>query len=231
MAEKQFRTKADEAYHRLREMIERGDFDTGKRLTELGAVEMLGIGRTSVREAIHRLEARGLLKGRHSRRGRQIHYLEDADPHEVLLRYEAREAIQSQAARLAARNMDRAQKEELLALARQMPSTWCVAEEEPPSDAKARFLDSLVANCGNALLYRMWRTHRLDPDLPRSRQFEEEIYARVNGDRTQYGALVLAEAVAGGDEDEAERISRQGVRQIINALRLTLLDDRSPEAS
>jgi len=206
-------------------MIERGDFDGGARLTELGAVEMLGIGRTSVREAIHRLEARGLFKGRHSRRGRQIHYLEDADPHEVLLRYEARDAIQSQAARLAAKNMDEGQKQELLALARQPRTEW---PAEGQDDTKARFLDLLVANCGNPLLYRMWRTHRLAPDVPRSRQFEEEIYSRVSGDRAQYGSKALAEAVAAGDEDEAERISRNGVRQITEALRLTLLESRQP---
>ena len=197
------------------------------RLTELGAVEMLGIGRTSVREAIHRLEARGLFKGRHSRRGRQIHYLEDADPYEVLLRYEAREAIQSQAARLAARNMDRSQKEELVALAQRISRGWCADGKEHLEDSKGRFLDFLVANCGNPLLHRMWRTHRLGPDMPRSRQFEEQIYAKVTGDRKQYGSVVLAEAIAAGDEDESERISRQGVRQIADALRLTLLTGRT----
>jgi len=225
MAKTQFRTKADEAYYKLRKMLEAGEFDAGRRLTELGAAEMLGIGRTSVREAIHWLEAEGLLQLRNFRRRRRIDYLEDADPEQVLVRYEVREAIQSQAARLAARNMNRTQIDRLLSLARRAIARRDSSDADDRSEAKRAFLDFLLANCGNRALYRIWETQHLSPYLPRDRELEEQIVGRMNGDRAQYSVLSLAEAIAAGDQDEAERISRDGIRETTEALRQTLVGD------
>ncbi len=227
MARTEFKTKADEAYYKLRTMLEAGEFDSGRRLTELGAAEMLGIGRTSVREAIHWLEAEGLLQLRSSRRRRRIDYLEDADPEQVLIRYEVREAIQSQASRLAARNMSRTQAGRLLSLARQAIARRDSSDVDDRSGAKRAFLDFLVANCGNRDLYRIWKTQHLSPYLPRDRELEEQIVGRMNGNRAQYSVLSLAEAIAAGDQDEAERISRDGIRRITEALRQTLVGDGS----
>jgi len=227
MAEKEFRTKADEAYYRLRRMLEAGEFDAGRRLTELGAAEMLGIGRTSVREAIHWLEAEGLLQLRDSRRHRRIDYLEDADPEQVLARYEVREAIQPQAARLAARNMSRKQTDCLLSLARRAIARRDSSDVDDRTDAKRAFLDFLLTNCGNRSLYRIWETHHLSPYLPRDRKLEEKIVGRMNGEAAQYSVLSLAEAIAAGDQDEAERISRAGIREITEALRQTFVGDGS----
>jgi GntR family transcriptional regulator of vanillate catabolism len=46
----------------LREMILRGDFGDGQRLTELALVARLGVSRTPIRHALHRLAHEGLLE-------------------------------------------------------------------------------------------------------------------------------------------------------------------------
>jgi len=217
MTKSQFRTRTDEAYHRLRQMIEAGQFGSGQKLTELGAAKMLGIGRTSVRQAMHRLEGEGLLKGRHERQGRYVDYFEDADPKEVVARYEVREAIEAQAARLAATNMNRQQADHLLALALRAKTCWDAGDLGGRGEAKMAFLEFLMANCGNALLHRVWRTHRLFPYALRSQQLEEQILREADGDRAKCG--LLAEAIAAGDQGEAERIVRETTRQIIKAIR------------
>ena len=226
MAKPEFRTKADEAYHRLRRMIEAGEFDSGRKLTERGMADTLGIGRLGVREAMHRLEAEGLLHGRHERQGRYFDSLQDADPEQVLARYEVREAIEAQAARLAARNMTGPQGEQLLALARRVETCWETDDYDQRADAKMAFLGFLVTNCGNRLLHRVWRTHRLLPYAPRSRQLEEQIMGKRKDEGAQW--TLMAEAIAAGDQDKAERITRQGCRQITEALRRILTAASEP---
>lgn len=221
MAKSKFRTKGDEAYHRLRQMIEAGKFDSGRKLTERGAAEMLGMGRLGVREAMHRLEAEGLLHGRHERQGRYFDCLEDADPEQVLERYEVREAIEAQAARLAATNMSEPQAEQFLELARRVETCLATDDYDKRSEAKMAFIGFLMANCGNRLLHRVWRTHRLLPYAPRNRQLNEQILDRKKGERTKW--TLMAEAIAARDKDEAERLSREGCRQITEALRRTLM--------
>ncbi len=137
--------------------------------------------------------------GRHERQGRYVHYLEDADPREVLLRYEEREAIKSQAARLAARNMDHQQIERLRELVRRAEACSQMADIDGRGQAKNAFLDFILENCGNPLLYRTWRGHRLFPYLVRSQQFEDQIMSKV-GPRPKLtgNERLVTEAIAPG---------------------------------
>ena len=50
-----------DTYARLKEAIRDGTFKVGERLTELEVAARLKVSRTPVREAMHRLEADGLL--------------------------------------------------------------------------------------------------------------------------------------------------------------------------
>ena len=222
MRSSEFRTKADEAYHRLRRMVEARELDSDDRLTELGVAEMLGIGRASVREAMHRLEAEGLLSGRSARQGRYVQYLEDADPKQILLRYEMREAIESCAARLAARNMDRRQVDRLMVLANDVLACIDMADDGGRGKSKVAFLDFMVANCGNPLLYQAWRQHRLFPYTVRDPDLEKQVLGECADPRLSTVPLELAEAIAARDQDKAENIARQTVRMVTDALRDTL---------
>ena len=201
-------------------MIEAGELDAGEKLTERRTAQILGIGRLGVREAMQRLEAEGLLRGRRERQGRYFDSLQDADPDEVLARYEVREAIEAQAARLAAKNMSKGHAAHLLDLAHRLELCWPTAGCDERAAAKMAFLEYLVTNCGNRLLTRVWRTHRLLPYAPSSQQFEEQIFGKDTGDKPN--STLIAEAIAAGDQDEAERVCRRSCRQTTEALRRTI---------
>jgi DNA-binding GntR family transcriptional regulator len=77
-----------------------GRFAPGQRLIENDVCEQIGAGRSSVREAMRRLAAEGLVDLEHHK-GARIRYL---DLEEVLEIYQVREVLEGLAARLAARN-------------------------------------------------------------------------------------------------------------------------------
>lgn len=54
-------------YEYLKSSILSGRFNPGKRLTEEDLAKILGVSRTPVREALHRLESEGLIKSRKKR--------------------------------------------------------------------------------------------------------------------------------------------------------------------
>jgi GntR family transcriptional regulator of vanillate catabolism len=91
-------SQTERAVLALREIILRGDFPAGQRLTELALVARLGASRTPVRHALHRLAHEGLLEalpaGGFSVRGFTLEDIWDV--------IEIRGALEGIAARLAA---------------------------------------------------------------------------------------------------------------------------------
>jgi DNA-binding GntR family transcriptional regulator len=85
-------------YERLKQAIVQGDLDPGSRVVESRLAEALGISRTPVREAIHKLEREGLLR-QHPRRGFFVEGLGRDDIEET---FGIRSVLESYAARLAA---------------------------------------------------------------------------------------------------------------------------------
>ncbi|MFN3208466.1 MAG: GntR family transcriptional regulator [Roseovarius sp.] len=93
----------DRAYRRLKEMAASFEFKPDERLNESAISVQLAISRTPLREALNRLTAEGFLT---FRRGQGFH-CRSLNPAEMLDLYEARSAIESEAARLAARRADK----------------------------------------------------------------------------------------------------------------------------
>lgn len=93
-------SRADFVYHSLRDAIWEGRFAQGEHIREEDIAERLGVSRTPVREALQRLQRRGLLVVRLGRgfavkqlSNRQISHL-----------YDMREILEGSAARLAAQH-------------------------------------------------------------------------------------------------------------------------------
>ncbi len=95
-----FALAADYAYAMLRRGIEEGTFLPGARMREIELAKWLGVSRTPVRQALSRLEVEGILTVA-PRSGLAVASL-DADALAEL--YDMREALESTAANLAARN-------------------------------------------------------------------------------------------------------------------------------
>ncbi len=125
-----------EAYHRLKDAIRAGTFPSGARLTELDVSAWLGMSRTPAREAIHRLEADGLV-GHEPRRGLTV---TRPDHQMVVELYVMREALEGTAARLAAQHANDTEIEALGAL---------VAREQTPG------LDAAALSAINQTLHRL----------------------------------------------------------------------------
>jgi DNA-binding GntR family transcriptional regulator len=96
------RRLADEVYDQIVDAIARLDIAPNDRLVQEKLAKQLDISRTPVREALMRLEQEGVLEV--SRRGGfRLHLIDD---HEVRELYQARSAIEAQAARVLAEKPD-----------------------------------------------------------------------------------------------------------------------------
>jgi DNA-binding GntR family transcriptional regulator len=104
-------TLADQAFENLAESIVRGQFSPGAPLSELEIAEKFGISRAPAREAIYRLEARGLVR-RSRHHGARVVDLSTEDLREL---FQVREALEGMACRLAAEAMTAAELDELTA--------------------------------------------------------------------------------------------------------------------
>jgi DNA-binding GntR family transcriptional regulator len=89
---------SNQVFEQIKEMIVRGEIPAGKRMIESEIAESMGISRTPVREAVHKLEAEGLLnplpKGGYVVRGLDISDIEET--------FEIRSILESFASYLAA---------------------------------------------------------------------------------------------------------------------------------
>ncbi|RMH46350.1 MAG: GntR family transcriptional regulator [Alphaproteobacteria bacterium] len=92
-------TAAEAAYRRLRQDILTGQLPAGRRLTEAGLAESLGISRTPVREALKRLALEGLVEREAGQGARVASFPED----ELEQIFQLRLMLEAYAARRAAR--------------------------------------------------------------------------------------------------------------------------------
>ena len=99
----------DQAYQSIRGKMMLGRLSSGSQISEPKLVEMLGIGRTPVREAIQQLEVEGLVK-RIPRRGTVVRVPNRDD---IVDLFELREGLESYAVMLATRRIS---AEELIRL-------------------------------------------------------------------------------------------------------------------
>lgn len=124
-------TRADEAYEVLRRMIICAELSPGAEFTELQAAELIGSGRTPVREALARLRHRRLIVLLSGRR----YAVAPISVGDVRDLFEVRRLLESEATRAAAGRVDADQLRRLDAV--------CVAAYDPrDADSVSRFLQA-----------------------------------------------------------------------------------------
>lgn len=107
---------ADGAYLAIREKILRGVLALGAPVSSRGLAQELGTSHLPVAQALRRLESEGFLESR-PRAGTRVRVPTERD---ILERYEVREALETQAARLFAARATAAQRRELGRMAEQL---------------------------------------------------------------------------------------------------------------
>ncbi len=136
-------------HDRLRQAILTGDLAAGTPVIEAEIADRLGASRTPVREALRRLEAEGLLEPR----GARGTVVREVRPEDVVCILEIREALESLAARRAARRIADGQLRKLTALVERMHEN--VDEPNELERADTAFHDLILDVADGERLKRM----------------------------------------------------------------------------
>ena len=222
MAQVQRTPLADQAAELLLDRIRSGEWELGEKLPgETTLAPQLGVGRSTVREAIRQLAGRGVLS---SRQGAGVFVTaldvrEDWD--QVLARadiiavIEARIAIETEAAGLAA---DRRTPRDLHAIRRALDLRWQRrAGIEEHVDADTAFHRAIVAAAHNPILLELF-----DGFTPRLRQAMIDmlrIRDAHGSEADQHVHADLADAIAHHDASAASARSRTHLSSLADALR------------
>lgn len=204
---------SDVAYEALKADIIDGILEPGAPLGEMETAERVGVSRTPIREAFARLAAEGLVTSE-----RRTVYVAPLNVPHVIELYELREALETQAARLAARRRD---PEPFGALV----DKFLAGPAEGDLDARRPFylaaeLDDLILEAAGSR-YISAAVQDLRGQMARIRQ-----HARHNPNRLAKATeehMLIAQAIRDGDEVLAVQATavhlRNSLQSVLAALR------------
>jgi DNA-binding GntR family transcriptional regulator len=204
----------DPTYERLRDAIMQGTLHPNERLVEADLTGMLGSSRSAVRTALVRLEQEGVVE--HERnRGAKVRVVEEAEAVEI---YEARNALESFAARRAAAVATDADKHHLQHLIEEITGHLKRFDLRAASDANSRLHAAIIAVARQATVARLVAS--LNVHLVRY-QFRTIMHPdRPERSLQEHSAIV--EAIVANDEDAAESAMRLHLQNVTESLRRPL---------
>ncbi|MFC4115772.1 GntR family transcriptional regulator [Nonomuraea zeae] len=188
------RTLRDEVTKELRRRILSGELAQGERLVEDRLAASLGVSRNPVRESIRVLAAEGFIQVV-PRLGATVARLSAEEGEEL---FDVRMAIEGLAARLAARKHSPAAVERLRRLLDQAREAVDAGRLAEVADLNTAFHLAVGEATGNAYLALMMK-----PMLQRAQWIFSQT-AAARGPHSWQEHLSLCEAIAAGDEDEAQ---------------------------
>jgi DNA-binding GntR family transcriptional regulator len=183
---------SDRAYQALRDEIVGGKLPAGTVLSEIDLAARLGVSRTPLRAALARLALEGLVDTSRGRTG----IVPEVSRESVVELFELREALEAQAARLAARRGDPAVFAALADEFAHAPDTLDAGGVDAYYDVIARFdqaMDAAVANPAILSALEGVRIH-----LARARRFAADNPARLLRAADEH--RLICEAIRDGDE-------------------------------
>jgi DNA-binding GntR family transcriptional regulator len=187
----------DRIHEHMRAAILSGELAAGTPVVEADLALRFGASRTPVREALRRLESEGLLQPR-GQRGSVVRAL---DPDEVDCVFEIREALESLAARRAARSISAAALDELRAHVAGMRAALDDPHAMERSDTA--FHDTILASAGGERLRKMLGD--VHEELILNRLLSLTATDRRRETIAEHEAILVA--LAAHDEEAAARLS------------------------
>jgi DNA-binding GntR family transcriptional regulator len=139
----------NQAIQNLRKAIVDGRFKPGQRLIERELCQLMGVSRTSVREALRHLEADGLIKVIPNR-GTIVAVITVAEAREI---YQIREVMESLAIRLFAEHAKSSQVATLVHAVEILEKLCLKGEIKNIINAKNDFYNIILEGCGNKLAH------------------------------------------------------------------------------
>jgi DNA-binding GntR family transcriptional regulator len=203
---------SDRAYERLRGDILDWRLEPGTVLAEVEQAARLGVSRTPIREALARLLADGLAESQ----GQRGLVVSAASVDDVVALFEVREALEAQAAALAALRRDPAVFESLAGEFRGAAGLLAQSSRDAYYDLVRRFDEAVDDAVGNSYLVgelRGLRTH-----LARIRRLSIDDTARLAEAASEH--LLIVEAIIAGNSDLARSATAVHLhRSLANILR------------
>lgn len=139
---------------KIREAIALGVFKPGERLIERDLCARLGVGRTSIREALRQLEADGLVTSV-PHRGPVVSTITVDEARQL---YDVRALLESHAGRAFAASGSDELRDALTRAVKLFLEAAAVADRRLVITAKAAFYEALMAGAGNVFLEKMHRS-------------------------------------------------------------------------
>lgn len=199
----------EQVAERLRTAIVTGHFKPGERLIERELCDMMGVSRTSLREALRELQADGLITLKPNK-GLSVSILTKETARSI---YEVRRMLEGLAARLFAK---RASQEQMKALRESIEELAEVYENfsvETFINVKGRFYDILLEGAGNEVAADMLL--RIN-----TRASQLRVVSLSSAERAQQSILelrALCDALEARDEDLAWQLCLDHVENAANA--------------
>jgi DNA-binding GntR family transcriptional regulator len=205
--------QADAVYESIRDSIMRGELAPGTKLSEPAIAEQMNVSRAPVREAVRRLQERGLVNHIINRGTRVISpTLED-----FLALLDVREALEGMASRLAATAMSDAEIDALKALVLAHGETFGADPSVPyiQDDFDTDFHVRIARGCGNPVLQELL-CDQFYPRLKLCRQRHRALKGRGFNAWKEHQRVFSA--IADRDGETAELLMRRHVKAARSAL-------------
>ena len=204
---------SDKAYRAVRDMIVSLELRPGAVVSERELIERLGIGRTPMHEALHRLSREKFVEV-YPRRGMFVTTVEIRD---LAALCEVRLALEGQAARLAAQRVTAADRAELAGVVSELH-----LDGRPHRELMA--LDERI----HRMIYRLARNEFLETTAEQYYVHALRIWYLALDHTPELPAAVqehddLLEAVGAGDARQAEKLMRAHVQHFEDAMARVLL--------
>lgn len=184
-------------YEELVELVVAGRLRPGQHLVETELARHLGVSRQPVREALHRLHAEGWIELRPNE-GAFVHVPTDQEVDELL---DARELLEAEAARLAARKASRDQVAQLRAICREGESAVRGGDAGRFVAVNNDFHGALAGIAGNTVLVL------LAEFVARRARWYYRLVAPLRMQESCEEHTEIAEAIAAADQDRAGKVA------------------------
>jgi DNA-binding GntR family transcriptional regulator len=209
-------TLADQAYDEIRTRILDGVYPLGSALSRRVLATELGMSFLPISEALQRLEHDGLVESR-PRAGTRVRV---PTATEILERYQLREALETQSARLFTANATKAQRAEIIRMALRVDKLYLRLLDAPPQGPEN--LKFQVEHMGFHLrVAELSRCHLLRQAIEREQVLIFNALFDVASNQRDLPAdfhLNLAEALVSGDVDAADAAMRAHINYGVSAV-------------
>ncbi|MCI8292443.1 MAG: GntR family transcriptional regulator [Hespellia sp.] len=200
----------DVVFHTLRQEILRGELKPGERLMEIQLANRLGVSRTPVREAMHKLELEGLVL-MIPRRGAEVADITEKSMRDVL---EVRRVLEEFAVKLACERISQREIQELRQVADDFGKILGRQDITEVADADEAFHDVIFRATGNDRLIQLLNNLREQMYRYRAEYLKREEFHRALLNEHQD----IIERIVNRDQEEAAKIINQHIDNQVNVI-------------